>query len=67
MEIDLDPNNSVIKRLSCISKLITFVSFDTITYLYFQQQYKDIQASSMRTNTTVIPVHEDDEGMLLIE
>lgn len=25
------------------------------------QQYKDIQASSMRTNTTVIPVHEDDE------
>lgn len=25
------------------------------------QQYKDIQASSMRTSTTVIPVHEDDE------
>ncbi|XP_060558224.1 golgin subfamily A member 5-like isoform X6 [Ruditapes philippinarum] len=25
------------------------------------QQYKDIQASAVRTNTTVIPVHDDDE------
>lgn len=26
-----------------------------------EQQYKDIQASSVRTNTTVIPVHDDEE------
>ncbi|KAL4239078.1 Golgin subfamily A member 5 [Mactra antiquata] len=25
------------------------------------QQYKDVQASAMRTNTTVIPVHDDDD------
>jgi len=31
-------------------------------YIYEQQQYKDVQSSSMRTNTTVIPVHDDDEG-----
>lgn len=31
-----------------------------------QQQYKDIQSSSLRTNTTVINVHEEEEGLCLV-
>jgi len=31
--------------------------------LCLQQQYRDVQASSVRTNTTVISVHDDEEGI----
>lgn len=31
-----------------------------------QQQYKDIQSSSLRTNTTVVNVHDEEEGQCLI-
>ena len=44
---------------TCMYVHVFMVTF----YFIFQQQYKDIQASAVRTNTTVIPVHDDDEGI----
>ena len=40
-------------------------TFHTKDVLLLQNQYKDIQASAVRTNTTVIPVHDDDDGNIV--
>ena len=43
--------------------LLCIIRLQIYTILFaLQQQYKDIQSSSLRTNTTVVNVHDDDEG-----
>ena len=49
--------------MNCRYSLLCIFRLQIYTILFaFQQQYKDIQSSSLRTNTTVVNVHDDDEG-----
>ena len=49
--------------MNCRYSLLFIFRLQIYTILFaLQQQYKDIQSSSLRTNTTVVNVHDDDEG-----
>ncbi|XP_063426720.1 golgin subfamily A member 5-like [Mytilus trossulus] len=52
---------SLIQKQTMLESLSTEKNSLTLQLERLQQQYKDIQSSSLRTNTTVVQVHEEDD------
>lgn len=52
---------SLIQKQTMLESLSTEKNSLTVQLERLQQQYKDIQSSSLRTNTTVVQVHEEDD------
>ncbi|KAL3873305.1 hypothetical protein ACJMK2_036441 [Sinanodonta woodiana] len=52
---------SLIQKQTIVEALSTEKNSLTLQLERLEQQYRDVQVSSVRTNTAVIPVHEEDE------
>ncbi|XP_022330942.2 golgin subfamily A member 5-like [Crassostrea virginica] len=54
---------SLIQKQTTLETLSTQKNSLALQLERLEQQYKDIQSSSLRTNTTVVNVHDDDEAV----
>ncbi|WAR18271.1 GOGA5-like protein [Mya arenaria] len=61
-----DLTESLIHKQTMVEALSTEKNSLGLQLERLQQQYQDVQASSVRSNTTVIPVHEEEEDQLIL-